>query len=179
MSAGIMIMIDGEPVDLDEASWIQVAPCGCTSAVTIAYSDYGSGPPHLVASAEQATKRFADSVAELRQDAALGYTVKPIRRRDLDSMECNHTPRWGVPPRPTPEGSAWAIGGYWGSERTRVQHLVAAKSVEKDDFTVERDDWAATALCGVEKRRWSAKWHETAGKLECKRCLKAAAGVDR
>lgn len=172
-ASGIFIMVAGKPVDLESVSWIQVAPCGCTSAVTIAYSDYGAGPAHVVATAEQAEHRFGSSVAERKQDKDRGFTVKPIRRGDLDSMECHHSPKWGVEPRPTPDGTKWAVGGYY-NERTRVLHLVPASSVETDDEKVADGHWRAISLCNVEKVRWTARWPDTDGKVECKRCIKVA-----
>lgn len=172
--AGILVLVDGEPVDLSQVSWIHVAPCGCTAGVTIGYSAaFGRSRAHIITTAEQAAERFADSRAEREQNAARGFTVKPIHRRDLDNMECHHNPKWGYDRHPKPEGCEWARGGYYG-RYTSVLHLVPAKSVVDDDVMPQRDDWTATALCGIRKNAWTKRWHELLGIVECKRCIKEA-----
>ncbi len=173
MSAGILLMVDGVPIDLADVSWIQVAPCGCTSGVTIAYSNYGT-PALVVATAEAAADSMYSSKAERKQAEDRGFVFRPIRRTDLGNMNCEHEPRWGYEHPPRPEGMAWAAGGYH-NERTKVMHLAPTASVRTDDFDPDREHWTASALCGVEKRHWTAEWHATDGKVECTRCVGKAA----
>ncbi len=176
--AGIFVAVDGEPVDLSEVSWIQIAPCGCVCAASMAYSDYGSGPARVIATAQDAAKSMG-SKAERKQDEERGFTWRPIRRTDLQMPECQHEPKWGYEHAPVPDGMGWAVGGYY-RDRTRTLHLVPSVSIETDDAKVPREHWTATSLCSAAtKVQWDARWHVRDGKVECKRCWKLAAEADQ
>lgn len=172
--SGIYLDIDDTPVDLAELHWEQIAPCGCISAVHIAFSDYGRGEPLVITTAEQAALESTPSKAEREQDAERGFVWRVGRRADIKGWkDCPHSPKWGVEPRPLPDGMRWAAGG-WHDNRTRTLHLVPESVVTTEERQVPWAESKATTLCGTEKYPWSSRWHEVDGKVECKRCWKKA-----
>lgn len=175
-AAGIYLDIAGEIVDLDDASWYEKAPCGCVCGVTVAYSDYGSGPARVIATAEQAINQFWETKREREKYEGLGFTVFADRRdkcRELLVTDCPHEPRFGVPPRPQVEGYSWAAV-HDAVARPKLMHLVPDGAIE--DATERRfGSDRGTPLCGGTRAFWwKTEWYALDGKVECSRCVKRA-----
>jgi hypothetical protein len=174
--AGILIDVDGKMVDLAEVSWCHVAPCGCVDGVTIAYSDH-FGTKYVRATAEDAEKEFSDSKAEQEKYRRLGYTTRAVVRAEAVELfrnPCEHDPKWGYS-IPTPEGMAWAVGGYPHATSTRSRHLIDASNADAEN------GWQAppiVSLCGrASKPRWTTETSSMWGLVECKPCLDKAVGA--
>jgi hypothetical protein len=175
-ASGILIVIDGKPVDLYDASWYEKAPCGCVAGVHVAYSDYGRGPAMVIATAEQAAQEFWETPKLRAKYEGLGFTIFPDRRDkcvELLTSKCPHEPQWGVPPRPQVEGYEWAAV-HDAVARPTLMHLVTTEAVEnarEKRYGSER----GTPLCGGKAAFWwSTEWYALDGKVECSRCEKKA-----
>lgn len=173
-SAGIYVNVNGAPVDLAEVSWYMKAPCGCISGVTLAWLPNSD---HVITTAEQASASFHDTKAERQKYEALGFSCFAGLTSDVGTLltvKCDHTPRFGYEQPPTPEGWAWARGGYWGNY-TRTLHLVPTAAVRTEDHNPDRDHWQATSICGTaDKSNWDNRRWETDGRVECKKCIAKA-----
>lgn len=175
-AAGIYIDIDGQPVDLNDVSWYEKAPCGCVCGATVAYSDYGNHPPRIVATAEQALAAMYETAHERAKYEALGFTMfADLTERCVELMRprCEHVPRYGVPERPKVDGMAWAAVDCLGA-RPKLMHLVPVAAVEAAkarDYT----SLDVKPLCGGKGAFWwSDEWHSLDGKVECRRCITVA-----
>lgn len=166
MSTGIFLSIDGQPVPIEECDWIQVAPCGCVCAVTVA----ASRGEVYAATPDQAKEQFADSKAMRERDDEDGFTVRVIKHSEFKAMDdfgrCSHTPKWGRPEAVVPEGHSWAVVNRPYGRRSSTKHLVP----------VEGD----TSLCGATERHylWVREGADRMGVLydcvTCRKCEKAA-----
>ena len=165
MTSGISIMVDGEPTDLADVTWLEVAPCGCASGCTVAYLP----PPYsiLKASADQAADHYYETAASRAQAERRGFTFIAIRRDQLTEhmgTDCPHIPKWGYE-RPKPDGMGWAVA-KWG--RSKVMHLVPTEAIDP-----EKGSSSARPLCkGAETYGWSHKFR--GGQPDCEKCIKVA-----
>jgi hypothetical protein len=167
----LYVEIDGAPVKLDDAVWIQHAPCGCMCAVSNA--ERGNDP---TLTDDQAWLTFTNTGTkrEADLDKAAGFKVRLITLADYRSEKygtllgtCPHEPRWGRAVTPIPDGFAWGRDRY--NRRAKVRHLVPALAL--GDFR-----WKGETFCGQQLPRvtWQAdNWmrHET---YECARCAAKA-----
>lgn len=161
MTPTMYFEVDGTPVRADECTWVKIAPCGCECAWSLAkYTPTEDG----------AWDDFSPSKAMRRRDERLGYTVQIKRHSDIRIKDdCPHTPRFGVEPRPQPEGHTWA-----GTHDGRVLHLVPIV-IEQDDHSGLRRDEQVASICGrASAFIWSTQWHIVDGRTECAGCLTAA-----
>lgn len=180
-ASGLFIAIDGQPVDLADVSWYEKAPCGCVSGASVAFSDYGSGPARVVATAEQARDQFHETKRERDKYERLGFTFfadRLDRCVELMKPDCPHDPRYGIPPRPEVDGHSWAAVSALGS-RSPLMHLVPDYAIEHArDRRYGAGD--VKPLCnGKAAFWWKTEWHALDGKVECSRCVKAAVAVAR
>lgn len=175
-ASGIYLQYDGGPVDLDDLSWYEQAPCGCFCGVTLAYSDYGK-PALVIASEEQAMAQFWETKREREKYQRLGFKMvlglrSEVREKLSTRSECPHTPTFGYERRPEIEGFTWAASASYDS-RSPLMHLVADEAVAA--YKERQYGYGRTKpLCGgKEQYAWSedeAKW----SKVECSRCEKKA-----
>lgn len=162
--SGITILVDGNPTDLADVTWLEVAPCGCASGCTVAYLP----PPYSVtkATAEQAADDYYETRAGRAQQERRGFTIVAIHRERLKeflNQDCLHIPKWGYE-RPRPDGMRWAAS-KWGAGKTL--HLVYAEAVDSDKPA------RTQPLCkGAESYGWSAE--RIGGQPDCEKCIKAA-----
>lgn len=176
MSAGILIAIAGEAVDLSKISWYEKAPCGCVCGVHVAYSDYGRGPAIVIATAEQAAAEMWRTKHEREKYERLGFSLfadLTSRCKELLQTNCDHAPRFGIPERPEADGHAWAAV-HDAVSRPKLMHLVPTEAIEN---AKERRYGAADGkpLCGGKAAFWwSSEWYALDGKVECSRCEKKA-----
>lgn len=169
---GVAIDTQDGHLDLADVTWQRVAPCGCVSGLTVA-----AVADELVVNAEQARMQFMDSAAQVERDKERGFTYRPREHRaacDEHARQCPHEPTWGYERAPVPEGMTWAAVEALGS-RPRYTHLVRTSAVE----AAENRDYSVLdvkPLCGG---RGAFHWHRspfaTMGKVECKKCIAAAA----
>lgn len=175
-AAGIYLDINGELVDLDDATWYEKAPCGCVCGATVAYSDYGPAPARVIATAEQAADEFWETKHERAKYEALGFTVFADHRAAISELmagDCPHEPRYGIPPRPQVQGYSWAAV-HDITSRPKLMHLVPDGAIE--DATERRyGSDRGVPLCGGKRAFWwSTEWYALDGKVECSRCVKRA-----
>lgn len=167
----LYVEIDGTPVKLADAVWIQTAPCGCMCAVSNA--ERGDEP---TLTEDQAWLNFTNTRTkrEAELDKAAGFKVRLITFAEYRSgkhggmlADCKHEPRMGIVKTPVPDGFAWARDPY--NRRVKVRHLVPSEAL--GNFR-----WKGETLCGQQLPRvtWRAdEWmkHET---YECTRCVAKA-----
>lgn len=174
MTANVTVEIDGQTYPVSDARWLQIAPCGCINGCTLV--DHRPHGP-VILDVEQAWKEFKDSAEALRRDKAAGFVMRLAHRSEVQKMtvECPHTPKWGVDVAPIPDGYTWAAPDMMPDSRARM-HLVPgahdreARYVLGDKAWDWRDDTATlTSLCGKKGRMWSTHW-STSGTVTCLRC---------
>lgn len=164
-NSGITIPVDGEPTDLADVTWLEVAPCGCASGCTVAYLP----PPYntVKVTADQAADDYYETSAGRAQAERRGFTIVPIHRERLKEYlnhNCLHIPKWGYE-RPIPDGMGWAVSN-WG--RGRVLHLVDTDAIDPESGSPR-----ARPLCKAkEGYGWSHKFR--GGQPDCEKCIKAA-----
>lgn len=165
-TSGITIAVDGEPTDLADVTWLEVAPCGCASGCTVAYLP----PPYtcIKVTADQAADDYYETKGAREQAERRGFTIVAIRRERLTEFlnhDCLHIPKWGYE-RPTPDGMGWAVS-KWG--RGRVLHLVPSEAIDAETGSPH-----ARPLCKVspETYGWSHKFR--GGQPDCEKCIKVA-----
>lgn len=173
-SATITFDINGETVPAHDASWYQIAPCGCAAGVTVVTLHDSRMTPRLTE--EDAWAAFYEGRAELRRrDQAAGFTMQLGHRSAVVEMmrECEHEPRWGIAPTPTLDGHEWATTDRIPASSGR-QHLVPVESVIFDAGHLGRRDSKTTALCGRSDWYWfhDKPWVKDAP--TCRRCEKKA-----
>lgn len=91
MTAVIKVEIDGQVLDLSECVWIETAPCGCVSAVSLAEYvplDLDAAWTDLTGNPRDADSRKAE-----------GFTFELRPRSDVPKPwnDCPHDPKWGRP----------------------------------------------------------------------------------
>lgn len=166
----ITFEIDGQTVAAHDASWYQIAPCGCAGGVTVVALPDSRMTPRLTE--EDAWAAFYEGRAELRRrDQAAGFTMRLGHRSAVRELmrECEHEPKWGIAPIPNVEGHEWATTHRIPSARDR-QHLVPAEAVThgSDQLTVRTSK--AVALCGRSDWYWFHDKPWVKGAPTCRRC---------
>lgn len=158
--------IDGQPVPADECTWVVTAPCGCECSWHMA---------RYCLTEDEAWDGFSSSKAARRRDEKLGYRMKIIRHKDIRIQEdCPHTPRWGVEPRPTPDGHTWAT--KHGSRSVHLLPIVIEKDAILDAFVGKGAEIAA--LCKrASAWSWSTRWGSFEGRTDCAACTATAKKV--
>lgn len=170
--SGVMLVVGGGPVDIDDASWYEQAPCGCVCGVHVAHSG-----DEFITTAEQALSVFyRDSKRLLAKAKEQGFSCFVGLRSDVKEIlatDCPHEPTWGIPPRPQREGYVWAAVHAHGSN-SPLMHLVPTAAVE-DAAARKYGSGGAKPLCnGKAAFWWKTDWYVLDGKVECQRCWKAA-----
>lgn len=168
MTVKLMFEIDGQPVAANDASWYEVAPCGCTCGVmSVVVGD-------TVYADEEAVWKHHFPNATLRaRTRKQGFTQRLGLRKDCQELlgaKCPHTPTYGVEKTPKPDGHRWARED--GSTNGRLKHLVPGEFNEHERLWSRHP--GASALCGRESTAWAGGWHHVDGLPECTRCAKAA-----
>lgn len=154
--------IGGEPVPAKECMWAFVAPCGCECGWSVAGSEYAVDE-------DQAWDSFSRTKARRRRDEQLGFRVEIKRRTDIRvEDECQHTPRFGVPPRPEIEGHTWAV-----KFEGRALHLVPL-AIEKDGYRHVKDGPVEAICRRADAYSWSTDSFRLDDLVECTACWKAA-----
>lgn len=152
---------NGQPVDIHDLLWAGFAPCGCINSSLNASADGG------ILTAESA-KRFHADGSKLREFRDPN-TYRLISRADFPwdefKGECPHSPKWGRPEIPIPDGYEWAVG----DPARGLQHFIPSGP----------RDWskpAPDALCGSRRHWWNRD--EDARNLTVP-CLKCAALAEK
>ncbi|MFG1794245.1 hypothetical protein [Nocardia sp. NPDC049149] len=152
MSPTVYYEVNGEPVPATECDWVLIAPCGCECGWSLArYS-------------KNEDEAFTRSAAERKRDKKLGYKVIVKRHRDICTDDCTHDPKWGVAPRPQPDGHTWAA-----KHEGRVLHLVPIV-IEKDSSSAYQREPISSRCGRADARTWSTTWFRTKGLVECTAC---------
>ena len=89
----VYVDIDGEPTPIDECYWFQVAPCGCTTGVSLA----AIGDEVLVTNSQRAA--YYDEGSETERDLELGRVWRLERKVDdlaARLAACPHGPQKAV-----------------------------------------------------------------------------------
>lgn len=155
----VLVQLDGEtePTPLDDLSWETVAPCGCTCAAAVARY-YGTD-------VEKVRKRLVPHAEERRREDAQGFVYRLDRTEavcDRLTVDCPHTPKWGVEKAPVPSGYWWAHAS--GGRRA---HLVAVPAAADK---VRFEEWAVP-LCGGKRDLFGKNWDDYP---TCRTCEKKA-----
>jgi len=166
----ITFQIDGETVSADAAAWYVIAPCGCAEGATVVGLPGVEMKPKLTE--EDAWAEFYEGRGEQRRrDQAAGFTMRLGHRSAVRELmrECEHDPKWGVPPTPKAEGHEWATTHRIPSARDR-RHLVPEEAVTFDGGRLKRSNAKAVALCGRSDWYWfhDKPWVKDAP--TCRRC---------
>lgn len=166
----ITFQIDGETVAAEDASWYQIAPCGCAAGVTVVTLPDSRMTPRLTE--DDAWDAFYEGRSELRRrDQQAGFTMRLGRRSDVHRLmaKCEHSPQWGIAPTPTLDGHEWATTDRIPASRDR-RHLVPEESVIFDAGRLGRREAKTTALCGRSDWYWfhDKPWVKDAP--TCRRC---------
>lgn len=73
MPTGLTVMVDGQPVPLDDCGWFERRACGClVSALVAVHGD------EVIATADQASRHWHRTKREREQVAREGITVELI-----------------------------------------------------------------------------------------------------
>lgn len=167
--SGILIMIDDQPTDLADVTWVEVAPCGCTSGATVAWLP----KPYDVVkvTVDQAADDYYETAAVRKQSEKRGFTIKAVPLATFTISNCPHIPKWGYE-RPTPPDMKWAAS-KWG-RGSKVLHLVPAEAVDPEAENGRRPTLDAAPLCAPKRSDWgwSNIWAE--GQADCEKCIAAA-----
>lgn len=167
----ITVEIDGTAYTPAELRWILTAPCGCPDGACVVDTR-----DRLLLTEDDARDFFYESKAKAQRDKNLGFTLALRPAADAGTLvaDCPHTPKWGIPARPSKEGHAWAI-----KHGARVAHLVPTYGKEPErglihgaNFSERYRLGSVPSLCGsVDDMNWM-----TAGRSvpACVRCSKAA-----
>jgi hypothetical protein len=169
---GVLITTQDGLLDLADISWQTIAPCGCVCGFRMG----AVGDEILVVTAEQAARGMCENDLAYQRDVELGFTWRAREHRaaveELKSA-CPHTPTWGVPVIPVPDGFAWAAVHCLGAT-PKLKHLVPRAAV---DAAAARsyDTGHTKPLCGGRDAFWwKDAWYALTGKVECKRCAAKA-----
>lgn len=164
-ATSLMFLVDGQPTPADDCTWYEIAPCGCYCGAMLAVVG-----DTVYALEEQVWKHHYPNAELRRRQVAAGFTMRlDLRARvvELLTIECPHTPKWGVQATPVPDGYAWfREDGY--RKRGPRKHLVPESAAEW------RSGERPVALCGIPSNLWRTGRHLTNGVPECTRCQKAA-----
>jgi hypothetical protein len=69
------VLIDGQPVPLDDCIWLERRPCGCTVAAVIAVVPDVAG---VIATAEQAFQHFNPTERDRERASRAGRVAVPV-----------------------------------------------------------------------------------------------------
>lgn len=154
--------VDGQPVPDDQCDWVLIAPCGCECGWSLA---------RYTKDEDSAWDGFSRSKAVRRRDEKLGYRVIVKRHSDICMDDCQHTPTYGVEPRPQLDGHTWAA-----KREGRTLHLVPLV-IEKNSYAPFQQE-AVLSICGrTDGFSWSTKWFEINGRTDCVACIAEAKRV--
>lgn len=174
MSA-IYVEIDEKPVPLRDVCWLEVAPCGCACGIATAESG-----DRRILTAVDCWSDFFGTKAEREKYRRLGFTFEAVtrtegHRRLTLPKDCPHDPQYGVPPIPQREGYAWACSGSYRTPASARLHLFPSGRVDMSSDREWRERYPeSVALCGAKAWNLSAQWPQTAGRVECSRCIREA-----
>ena len=170
MTTALLAQVDGQAVPLEDCTWVFRAPCGCAHSIMSAATDY-----RTLATADQAWEHLEPNRIQRERDRALGDTATLVHRSaaaDAIRLGCTHTPRYGRPETPIPDGHTWAT-----KDRARTKHLVRGEAPAEDDRYAALEPYGEkrASLCGrAEDRRWRADRWVLADTPECLACVAKA-----
>lgn len=163
---GLRLEVDGEWYDPKDLAWIQWAPCGCLCSVMTVRDRF---------TPEAAFDDLHESESkEMRERTkALGYRMQLVTFEHYKTLpfgpECPHSPQWGWPEEPAPEGMEWRVdGGMWAKKSAR-NHLFAPAP---EGVKFWRDP--IVSLCGRQKDHGGFKDYRRRDHLDCAACTKTA-----
>jgi hypothetical protein len=184
VSVTMMAEVGGEQVPLENCSWYEVAPCGCTSGATMAYMPPMKGFPNSgtrpIVTEEQAWDSFCsdDDPRVLARQKDLGGKVElGLRSEVMDRMQdvgCPHTPLWGIEPEYAPDGMVWATILYPGEKKKTPMHLVPTSISEEPKHAWSSAETACGKLIGGE---WSSERYNVSVRWPCAGCQKKVAAT--
>lgn len=129
---------NGETAPITDCAWMQVAPCGCVSGITMAQHT----SEHVLLTADAALRDMATTAADAKEDARNGYRMVLVRMVDyrahlVDAMKgsCPHNPMWG--------------------------HARRTRDVDGKTWTrLGTTEWTMRDEAGVWRlSKWSSYWH--------------------
>lgn len=127
----------------------------------------GDGRRDPITTAEQCAKAYVQTAAQRKKLHAEGFRFSLVGRADAMARwraDCAHDPKFGVEPRPEPDGWTWAVRGA----RPRVVHLVPAADVRTFGAPLTADRAQAGAACAPASR---AYWRdEEIDRIDCTDC---------
>jgi hypothetical protein len=164
----------GETLPASELSWAMVASCGCTAALHLITED--------VVTEAMAWKMMSGNAAKQKRDKSRGFTMRMVKRREVDFGKCPHTPRYGYTKPPKPDGYSWAT-----TSTVRTLHLVPLTELDKEQQKERGKEWdqdqvpshlgKVQSVCERADHyvfEWTRKWYRIDGKVECTHCVKIA-----
>lgn len=171
--SGVYLEVDGQPVPASECSWIDTAPCGCISGVTMAEI----GDEVLVNVEQASASYYSNAVARARAEQE-GFRLSLTTHAKFRATkwdDCPHDPKWGVAHVDPPEGWEWgtADGGF--GRQTHLKHMVpTGNAVERTAKWDDRPD-ALPALCGAKRKSKYDHWRVADWTVDVEPCLKCEA----
>lgn len=172
-AATVYFEVDGKPHPATDCHWLEIASCGCPSAIHVAAYEL-SGELTVHHTAEAAF--FHDTPRVVQEyEKTLGHSYKLITHQQYRDTyikqfqsTCPHSPQWGIPAVPVPVGWTWKCSDGIG-RRTHRKHIV---QTETPDGSREK----AAALCGKETYGWAwgAEAHHLFQTVPCSKCVKRA-----
>lgn len=166
----LLVQIGDKTLPLEECTWVFRAPCGCAHSVMSASTDY-----RTCATEDQAWEHLEPNRIQRERDRALGDTATLVSRAEAVAairLGCEHTPRYGRPVTPVPDGHTWAT-----KDRARTKHLVPGTPPDEGERSSLLEPYGVkrTSLCGRSEDRW---WKADRWILddlpECLRCVAKA-----
>lgn len=167
---GVSFTVDGETLPAREWSWVMVASCGCTAGAHLVTTD--------TLSEAAAWKQMSGDARMVKRDRERGFTIRMVKRRDVNFDDCPHTPKWGYKHPPKPEGHSWAT-----TTKLRTLHLVPLTELSREQQKEYHREWDAPPTGRVQSLceradyylfEWTRKWYRIDGKVECSHCVKIA-----
>lgn len=161
---GVRLEVRGEYYAPDDLVWIEYAPCGCPCGFMVVRDS-------LTPDAAWAEFHESESAAYSKLQADQGFrieleTFERYRAMSFTS-KCPHTPQWGVPEKPIPEGWEWRINDGYFARKSAVQHLFPQK---EDGTKYYRDP--LVSLCGRARDYYEYKPQGLSGHMACRECTK-------
>jgi hypothetical protein len=171
--AKILLEVDGEPHPATRCRWIEISPCGCISGLTRAYV---AGELHRTG--EDAFLRDRPKVVR-DYEMTLGSRYKLITAEQYHDtyaaqmgVHCPHTPQWGMPVIPVPDGWVWMTTD--GVGRSSYRKHIVPDDIEKDPDPQIRVRGSGTALCGKDSSYWFSHQMRLVDTIPCKKCVTRA-----
>jgi hypothetical protein len=169
----ILLEVDGKPHPATDCHWIEIASCGCIGGVSRAYSAgelYSTGEDAFLRDKPKVVREYELTFGS-RWQLITNQQYRDTYAAQM-SVDCPHTPKWGIPVIPVPDGSVWMTADGIGRSSYR-KHIVP------DDIVKDRDPkirvrGRGTALCGKESNYWFSHIAYLTDTIPCKKCVTRA-----